>query len=65
MRAYIATTGILFVLLASAHVIRVFQESHLARDPWFVVTTLISVVLAGWAFRLYRSANKFNRPPSK
>jgi len=64
MRAYIATTGVLFVLLAVAHVIRVFQEPHLARDPWFLLTTLLSVILAGWAFRLFRSASKFNRPPS-
>jgi hypothetical protein len=64
MKAYIATTGTLFVLLALAHVIRVFQEPHLASDPWFLITTLLSLVLAGWAFRLYRSASKFNRPPS-
>ena len=64
MRAYIATTGVLFVLLAVAHVFRVFQEPHLARDPWFLLTTLLSVILAGWAFRLYRAASKFNRPPA-
>jgi hypothetical protein len=64
MKAYIATTGILFVLLALAHVFRVVQEPHLGRDPWFLLTTLLSVILAGWAFRLYRSATKSKRPPA-
>ena len=65
MRAYLATTGVLFVILAIAHVIRVFQEPHLASDVWFLLTTVIAVILAGWALRLYRSASKLNRPPSR
>ena len=63
MKAYIATTGILFVLLAVAHATRVFSEPHLARDPWFVLTTVISIALAVWAFRLYRSTSWSQRPP--
>ena len=63
MKAYIATTGILFVLLFVAHATRVFSEPHLARDPWFVLTSIISIVLAVWAFRLYRSAAWSKRLP--
>ena len=55
MRAYLATTGIIFVLLTVAHVVRVFQETHLARDPWFVLVTVLSFILAIWALRLYRT----------
>jgi hypothetical protein len=54
MRAYLATTGILFVLLTVAHVVRVFQETHLARAPWFWVVTVVPAILAVWALRLYR-----------
>jgi hypothetical protein len=54
MRAYLATTGVLFVLLTVAHVVRVFQETHLAREPWFWLATVVSCALAVWAMMLYR-----------
>lgn len=54
MKSYVLTTGILFFALFGAHVARVIQERHLARDPWFVVTSLLSLVLVVWAWRLYR-----------
>jgi hypothetical protein len=56
MRAYIATTGFLFVLLTVAHVVRAFQEAHLAREPWFWLVTIMPAVLAVWALRLFRRA---------
>ena len=55
MKAYVATTGILFVLLTVAHIVRVFQETHLARDPWFLLVTVLTFILAIWALRLYRT----------
>lgn len=54
MKSYLATTGLLFLALAVAHVIRVTQEQHLATDPFFILTTVISIAMAVWAFRLYR-----------
>jgi hypothetical protein len=54
MKAYLATTGVLFVLLTAAHIVRVFQETHLAREPWFWVVTVVPLLLAIWALRLYR-----------
>jgi len=54
MRAYLATTGTLFVLLALVHVWRAFEERHLARDPWFILTTLIAAALSAWALTLFR-----------
>jgi len=56
MRAYIATTGVLFALLTLAHVVRGFQETHLAREPWFWLVTIIPAVLAVWALRIFRRA---------
>ena len=56
MKNYVMTTGVLFLLLAAAHVFRGVQERHLIRDPWFLLTTVIALVLAGWALRLVLSA---------
>ena len=56
MRAYIATTGILFVLLTVAHVVRAFQETHFTREPWFWLATVVPALLAGWALTLFRRA---------
>ena len=55
MRAYLATTGILFVLLTVVHIVRAFQETHLARDPWYWLVTIVAGILAIWALRLYRA----------
>jgi hypothetical protein len=55
MKAYLATTGLLFVLLTVAHIVRVLQETHLAREPWFWLFTVLPLVLAVWALRLYRA----------
>lgn len=62
MKQYIAVTGVLFLLIAAAHALRVMQERHLVRDPWFLLTTLIALFLAGWAFRLIRSAKRESSP---
>lgn len=55
MRAYVGTTGILFLGLAAAHVLRILKEQHLARDPWFMLATIIALGFAAWALRLYRT----------
>jgi len=58
MRAYLLTTGIVFGLLALVHIWRVIQErASLAKDPWFLIITIIAAAFSFWAFRLYsRSA---------
>jgi carbon starvation protein CstA len=55
MRAYLSVTATLFVLLTVAHVLRAVQEPHLARDPWFILTSILAVALAVWAGRLLRT----------
>lgn len=56
MRAYLITTGVLFALVAVAHVWRLIAESSaLARDPWFVLLSILAVAMSAWAFRLLRS----------
>ena len=44
MKAYVMTTGVLFGLLAMAHVWRIFAEGQgLATNPWFVLVTVLNV----------------------
>jgi len=52
MKAYLGTTGAVFALVTAMHVVRVFAEPHLVRDPWFVLATVIATALAVWAVRL-------------
>ena len=56
MRAYLVTTGVMFALIAVAHVWRIAVESRaLATEPWFVGLTFLAVAMSVWAFRLLRS----------
>lgn len=49
------TTGVLFGLIAVAHVWRVFEEGpSLGTDPWYVLLTLVAAGLCLWAWRLLR-----------
>jgi hypothetical protein len=55
MRAYVMTTGVLFGLIAVAHVWRAFEEgAGLATDPFFVLLTVAAAALSVWAWRLIR-----------
>ena len=59
MRTYVAVTGGLFLLLAGIHVARVFVEPNMAREPFFIVVTLLALGMSGWALALFR-----RRPPA-
>jgi predicted Co/Zn/Cd cation transporter (cation efflux family) len=53
MRAYVMTTGVIFGLLVLAHVWRMFAESmSLATDPFYLVITVVALLLSLWAARL-------------
>jgi hypothetical protein len=54
MRAYLATTALLFIALVVAHIARAYFEPSVARDPWFLLTTLIALSFAAWGILLYR-----------
>jgi hypothetical protein len=59
MKTYVTTTGVVFGLLALAHVWRVIAEgSGLARDPWYVLITAIAAALSTWAARLVWRASR-------
>ena len=49
------TTGVIFALLVVAHIWRMAVESwRLARQPEYIVITLIAMALSIWALRLLR-----------
>jgi len=53
MKAYVATSGSLFGLLALVHVWRVAEEGRgPATNPWFVAITIAAAGLCAWACRL-------------
>jgi hypothetical protein len=65
MKAYLGTTGVLWALLAVAHVARTVSEWDRVRsDPGFLLEApgigLIALALCVWAWRLFAQA-----PPHK
>jgi len=55
MKAYVMTTGAVFGLIALAHLLRVVEEGpRLAKDPFFVLLTVLAAALCVWAVRLLR-----------
>ena len=57
MRAYVLTTGIVFVLLTLAHLWRIAAEgAYLLTSPWWVGITVGAGALSVWAWRLLRQS---------
>jgi hypothetical protein len=59
VKAYLITTGILFGLLALAHLLRTIAEwSRLTADPLFILEGpgigVVAAALCLWAWRLFR-----------
>ena len=56
IKAYVITSGAIFGLLTIMHILRIIMENrHLASDPSFILLTLVSAVLFGWAVQVFRS----------
>lgn len=59
MKPYVITTGVLFGLITLAHILRIIAEgAHVARDPWFMLLTLIAAAFCLWAWRLLRLTSR-------
>ena len=56
MKAYVVTTGAVFALLTAVHVWRMLVERNLLAEPWFLLITAATALLALWAWRLLRSS---------
>lgn len=58
MKAYIATTGVIFILITALHVLRACYETDLAKDPGYILLTLLTAGLSVWAGCLLLGAKK-------
>jgi tetrahydromethanopterin S-methyltransferase subunit E len=57
MKAYVATTGLVFGLLFVLHVWRVMVEgTQLAKDPFWILITVAAAALSIWACIVLRRA---------
>lgn len=55
VKPYLITTGTVFALITLAHIARVFAEgARLAKDPAFILLTLLAGGLSVWGFLLLR-----------
>lgn len=53
MKAYVTTTGALFVLLVLVHIWRAIAEGDsMFRDPFRISVTVLCAALAAWAWRV-------------
>ena len=59
MKAYVVTTGMVFTLIVAAHIARIISEGvHLVKQPTFAFTSVLSVALSVWAWRLLRELSR-------
>jgi hypothetical protein len=55
VKAYVITTGTVFVLIVAAHIWRAVVEGPaLAKDPFFILSTMAAVTLSLWAWRVLK-----------
>jgi hypothetical protein len=59
MKAYLITTGTVFGLITVAHICRMFAEGpRLAREPVFLLLTLLAAGLSVWAWILVARSSR-------
>lgn len=54
MKAYIITSGAIFALITIAHIAHIAIETHVLREPFFLLLTLLAAALSIWAFVVLR-----------
>jgi len=52
MKPFLITVGTVFALIVAAHILRIFAEPNMAREPWFWAITIVAAALSAWAWRL-------------
>ena len=58
MKAYVATTGIVFGVLTLAHLWRMIEERRIAMEPWYILITVATAALSAWAWLLLRRSSR-------
>lgn len=62
MKAYVVTSGIVFLLVVLAHIARLISEGvHLLVQPTFALTSVLSTALTIWAWRLFSRLSRNKR----
>jgi hypothetical protein len=55
VKAYVMTTGTVFVLIVAVHIWRAVVEGPaLAKDPFYILSTMAAVTLSLWAWRVLK-----------
>ncbi|MGH8221818.1 MAG: hypothetical protein ACREQZ_02480 [Woeseiaceae bacterium] len=55
MRAYVITSGLLFMILVVAHVARILSEGlRVATEADFAASTMLAIGMSAWALWLVR-----------
>ena len=54
MKSYVIVAGVIFGVLALVHVWRMFEDPQLARDPWFILITIVAAALSLGAWHVVR-----------
>ena len=54
MKAYVITSGAIFALITIAHIAHIAMETHVLREPFFLLLTLLAAALSIWAFVVLR-----------
>ena len=52
MKVFLIVTATVFTLIVLAHIARITVEPEKAKDPWFLLFTLVAGGLGAWAWRL-------------
>src|SRR5262245_13463583 len=55
MKPFLVTASVVFGLIVAVHVWRVLEEgTGVLSNPWFLLSTVVSALLSGWACYLLR-----------
>ena len=54
MKAYVITSGAIFALITIAHIAHIAMETHVLREPFFLLLTVLAAALSIWAFVVLR-----------
>jgi tetrahydromethanopterin S-methyltransferase subunit E len=55
VKAYVATTGVIFGLIVVAHIWRAIEEGlAMATHPGFIALTVAAAALAFWSWRVFK-----------
>lgn len=62
MKAYLIVTGMIFGLIVPLHIAKAIKEGpSTAKDPLFILLTVLAAALSFWAWRLLWRASRSRR----